>query len=63
MGTNLHVNDTTGTNQQTFTGTYGQRIELTNQQYTKDDVLTVYATSGSSTRSIYVANLIIEQTG
>ena len=63
MGTNLHVNDTTGTNQQTFTGTYGQRIELTNQHYNKDDVLTVYATSGSSTRSIYVANLIIEQTG
>lgn len=63
MGTNLHVNDTTGTNQQTFTGTYGQRIELTNQHYNKDDVLTIYATSGSSTRSIYVANLIIEQTG
>lgn len=63
MGTNLHVNDTTGTNQQTFTGTYGQRIELTNQHYNKDDVLTVYATSGSSQRSIYVANLIIEQTG
>ena len=63
MGTNLHVNATTGTNQQTFTGTYGQRIELTNQSYTQGDVLTIYASSGSSQRSIYVANLIIEQTG
>ena len=59
MGTNLHVNDTTGTNQQTFTGTYGQNITLTNQTYAVDDVLTVYATSGSNSRSIYVANLII----
>ena len=62
MGTNLHVNDTTGTNQQTFTGTYGQNIQLTNQQYNANDVLTVYATSGSTSRSIYVSNLIIEQT-
>ena len=62
MGTNLHVNDTTGTNQQTFTGTYGQNIQLTNQRYNAGDVLTVYATSGSTSRSIYVSNLIIEQT-
>lgn len=62
MGTNLHVNDTTGTNQQTWTGTYGQLITLTNQSYTQGDVLTLYATSGSTTRSVYVANLmIIEQ--
>lgn len=61
MGTNLHVNNTTGTNQQTFTGTYGQRIELTNQSYNQGDVLTLYATSGSTSRSIYVANLIIEE--
>lgn len=62
MGTNLHVNSTTGTNQQTFTGTYGQCITLTNQQYSQGDVLTIYATSGSTSRSIYVGNLIIEQT-
>lgn len=61
MGTNLHVNSTTGTNQQTFTGTYGQRIELTNQNYNAGDVLTLYATSGSTSRTIYVANLIIEE--
>lgn len=62
MGTNLHVNNTTGTNQQTFTSTYGQRIELTNQHYNAGDVLTLYATSGSTSRSIIVANLIIKQT-
>ena len=62
MGTNLHVNSTEGTNQQTFTGTYGQCITLTGQQYSAGDVLTVYATSGSSNRTIYVANLVIVQT-
>lgn len=61
MGTNLHRNNTSGTNQQTFTGTYGQRIQLNNQSYTQGDVLTLYATSGSTSRSIYVANLIIEE--
>lgn len=59
MGTNLHRNNTTGTNQQTFTGTYGQMITLANQSYTQGDVLRLYATSGSTSRSIYVANLII----
>ena len=61
MGTNLHRNNSSGTNQQTFTGTYGQNITLTNQSYTQGDVLTLYATSGSTSRSIYVANLIIEE--
>lgn len=61
MGTNLHVNNTSGTNQQTFTNTYGQCITLTNQQYDQGDVLTLYATSGSSSRTINVANLIIEE--
>lgn len=61
MGTNLHRNSTAGTNQQTWTGTYGQNITLTNQSYTQGDVLTLYATSGSNSRSIYVANLIIEE--
>lgn len=61
MGTNLHVNSTSGTNQQTWTSTYGQQIELTNQSYTAGDVLTLYATSGSNSRTINVANLIIEE--
>lgn len=61
MGTNLHKNNTSGTNQQTWTGTYGQNITLTDQTYAKDDVLTVWATSGSNSRSVYVGNLIIEE--
>lgn len=61
MGTNLHVNNTSGTNQQSFTNTYGQCITLTNQSYNQGDVLTLYATSGSSNRTINVANLIIEE--
>ena len=61
MGTNLHIGSTTGTNQQTFTGTYGQNIVLNNQSLTQGQVLTLYATSGSTNRSIYVGNLIIEE--
>lgn len=61
MGTNLHINNTAGTNQTTWTYTYGQRIELTNQSLTAGDVLTLYATSGSTSRYCYVANLIIEE--
>lgn len=61
MGTRLRINSTDGTNQQTWTGTYWQNITLTNQSLSKDDVLTVYATSGSNSRTIYVGNLIIEE--
>ena len=59
MGTNLHKNSTAGTNQQTWTGTYGQNITLTNQSLSANDVLTVWATSGSNSRSVYVGNLVI----
>lgn len=62
MGTNLHVNSTAGTNQQTWTGTYGQCITLTGQQYNANDVLKIYATSGNNSRTVYVANLCIIQT-
>ena len=62
MGTNLYKNGTAGTNQQTFTGTYGQQITLTNQSYNAGDVLTIYATSGSTSRTRYIANFVIEQT-
>ena len=61
MGTNLHKNSTAGTDQQTWTGTYGQCITLTNQTYAANDVLTLYATSGSTSRTVYVGNLIIEE--
>lgn len=61
MGTNLHRNSSSGTNQQTWTNTYGQHIVLSNQSYTAGDVLTLYATSGSNSRYCWVSNLIIEE--
>ena len=61
MGTNLYKNGTAGTNQQTFTNTYGQCITLENQSLTAGDVLTLYATAGSTSRYMWVANLIIEE--
>ena len=61
MGTNLYKNGTAGTNQQTFTNTYGQCITLENQSYNAGDVLTLYATAGSTSRYMWVANLIIEE--
>lgn len=61
MGTNLHIGSSTGTNQQTWTGTYWQNIVLNNQSLTADTTLTLYATSGSNSRTIYVGNLIIEE--
>lgn len=61
MGTNLYKNGSAGTNQQTFTNTYGQCITLENQSYAQGDVLTLYATAGSTTRYMLVANLIIEE--
>ena len=62
MGTNLHIGSTAeATNHTTWTGTYGQCITLNNQNLTKNQVLTLYATSGSNSRTIYVGNLIIEE--
>lgn len=63
MGTNLHINSTAeASNHQTFTGTYGQQIELTGISLSQGDVLTVYATSGNTSRTLYVSNLVIVQT-
>lgn len=61
MGTNLYKNGSAGTNQTAFTNTYGQQIVLTNQSLNAGDVLTLYATAGSTTRYMWVANLIIEE--
>lgn len=61
MGSNLYKNDTAGTNQQTFTNTYGQQITLNNQSLNAGDELELYATAGSTSRYMTVANLIIEE--
>lgn len=59
MGTRLRINSTDGTAQQTWTNTYGQHISMTNQSLSKNDVLTLYATSGSNSRYINVVDFII----
>lgn len=61
MGTNLYINNTAGTNQQTWTGTYGQVITLNNQSLSQNDTVTVWATSGSNSRTVYVGMLVIEE--
>ena len=62
MGTNLHIGSTTGTNQQTWNnGTYGQYVTLTNQTISANTAVTIYATSGSNSRTIYVGQLIVEE--
>lgn len=61
MGTNLYRNGNAGTAQQTWTNTYGQHIVLNNQSYTAGDVLTLYATAGSTSRYCWVAGLAIEE--
>ena len=62
MGTNLHIGSTAGTNQQTWNnGTYGQYVHLTNQQISANTDVTIYATSGSTSRTIYVGMLIVEE--
>ena len=62
MGTNLHIGATSGTNQQTWNnGTYGQYVTLTNQTISANTAVTIYATSGSNSRTIYVGQLIVQE--
>ena len=62
MGTNLHIGSTAGTNNQTWNnGTYGQYVTMTNQTISANTAVTIYATSGSNSRAIYVGQLIVEE--
>ena len=62
MGTNLHIGSTSGTNNTTWNnGTYGQYVQLTNQSISANEAVTIYATSGSNSRTIYVGMLIVEE--
>lgn len=62
MGTNLHIGSTEKGNQQTFNnGTYGQYVTYTNQSIAANTDVTIYATSGSNSRTIYVGQLIVEE--
>ena len=62
MGTNLHIGSTTGTNNTTWNnGSYGQLVQLTNQSISANQAVTIYATSGSNSRTIYVGRLIVQE--
>ena len=62
MGTNLHIGSTAGTNNTTWNnGTYGQFVQLTNQSISANQAVTIYATSGSNSRAIYVGQLIVQE--
>ena len=62
MGTNLHIGSTTGTNNTTWNnGTYGQYVHQTNVTISANTAVTIYATSGSNSRTIYVGMLIVEE--
>lgn len=62
MGTNLHIGATEKGNQQTFNnGTYGQYVSYSNQSIAANTAVTIYATSGSNSRAIYVGQLIVEE--
>lgn len=62
MGTNLHIGSTSGTNNTTWnSGTYGQSVTLSNQTISANTAVTIYATSASNSRTIYVGQLIVEE--
>ena len=62
MGTNLYIGGTGKGNQQTWNnGTYGQFVSYTSQSIAANTDVTIYATSGSNSRTIYVGQLIVEE--
>lgn len=62
MGTNLHIGSTAKGNQQTWNnGTYGQYVSYTNQSISANTDVTIYATSGSNSRTIYTGQLIVQE--
>lgn len=62
MGTNLHIGSTEkGANTTWNNGTYGQYVSYTNQNIAANTDVTIYATSGNASRTIYVGQLIVEE--
>ena len=62
MGTNLHIGSQSGSDNTTWNnGTYGQYVSLTNQTIAANTDVTIYATSGNNSRTIYVGQLIVEE--
>ena len=62
MGTNLHIGSTSGSNNTTFNkGTYGQYVQQTGVSISANTTVTIYATSGSNSRNLYVGMLVVEE--
>ena len=61
MGSQLYVGSTGQGANETFTGTYGQVVTISSISLTQGQTITVYAKSGNTSRTMYVANLIIEE--
>lgn len=62
MGTNLHKGSSSGSNNTTWNnGTYGQYVKMTGQTIAANTAVTIYATSGNNSRTIYVGQLIVEE--
>ena len=62
MGTNLHIGSTSGSNNTTWNnGSYGQYVSQTNKSISANQAVTIYATSGSNSRTIYVGQLIVQE--
>lgn len=61
MKSRLYIGSTEQTEQTTWTNTYGQHVEMSNVSLTANQVITVYASSGSNSRYIGVSNLIIKE--
>lgn len=62
MGTNLHIGSTEkGANTTFNNGTYGQFVSYENQTISANTAVTIYATSGSTSRILYVGQLIVEE--
>lgn len=61
-GSQLYKNGSAvGSANTSFSNTYGQRVELTNQSFNQGDVLVVRARARSTSYVMGVANLIIEE--
>ena len=61
MKSRLYIGNTAQTEQTTWLNTYGQHVEMSNVSLTANQVITVYASSGSNSRYIGVSNLIIKE--
>lgn len=62
MGTNLYIGATGKGNNTTWNnGTYGQYVTYSNQSISANTDVTIYATSGNASRTVYCGQLIVQE--